>query len=217
MRTPIDSVPSRRVRFRFNLRTLLVVTTLVAFGLGYLVWRWKEHNHAVAIFESIGGTVTFERPSWAPKWITAIIGDEPLGHVTSVNLHRLPATDEHLQHLSWFPHIRVLALNGSKVTDAGMKHLAGLSKLWCLESEWVDIGDEGLVALRDLRRLEILRVTQSRVTNEGIKRITPVVKNLKELWIDRTQITPEEADAIRMSWPKLQVVYENQGPPKTIK
>jgi len=155
MSTPLASRPSRRFRFRFSLRTLLVLITLLACWLGYQTWRWREHDKAVATLVALGGEVSFAKSAW----VHALTGEKPFKHVTAVNLHRVPATDEHLRMLTWFPRVESLVLNRSKVTDVGMQHLAKLPKLRWLELEGVDIGDEGLAELKDLPSLKVLRVT----------------------------------------------------------
>jgi internalin A len=205
-----DLIPPRRRWFRFSLRTLLLAMTLLACWLGYQVWRWNERDKAIAQLRALGGEVSFgTNPT--PKWLVAMFGEKPFRRVGIVNLHRLPATDEHLQLMAWFPDLETVTINGTQVTDAGLKHLDGMSKLWWLEMEWNNISDEGLAELKDLPSLKALRVTDSRVTNEGVKRALARFKNLQEIWIDRTRVTPEEVAAIRAAWPKLQVVYDRQG------
>jgi hypothetical protein len=205
-----DRGAPRRRWFRFSLRTLLVVTTLLACWLGYQVRRWNERDKAIAQLQALGGEVFFgTNPT--PQWLVAMFGEKPFRRVGVVNLHRLPATDEHLRLMAWFPDVETVAINRSKVTDAGIKHLAGRSKLWWLEMEAIDIGDEGLLQLKDLPSLITLRLNDTRVTYEGVKQILPRFNKLQELWINRTRVTPEEVAAIRAAWPKLQVVYDRQG------
>ena len=205
-----DRVAPRRRWFRFSLRTLLLVTTLLACWLGFQVWRWNECDKAIAQLRSLGGEVSFGTNP-APKWLVAIFGEKPFRRVGVVNLHRLPATDEHLKLMSWFPDVETVLINQSKVTDAGIENLASKSKLLWLEMRHIDIGDEGLLQLKDLPSLITLRLNDTRVTYEGVKQILPRFKKLQELWINRTQVTPEEVAAIRRDWPTLQVVYDRQG------
>jgi hypothetical protein len=206
-----ESTPVRRFRPRFRLRTLLVLLTLLACWLGYQVWRWNEHDKAIAELRSFGASLSFLKERSAPKWLTAIFGEKRFRRLTDVNLHRMPATDEHLRMISQFPHLETVVNNGSKVTDAGLKYLSGMSKLWWLEMEWINIGDEGLADLKDLPSLKTLRLTDSRVSNEGVKQALARFKNLQEIWIDRTRVTPQEAKSIREAWPTVQVVYERRG------
>src|SRR5262249_1121592 len=53
------------------------------------------------------------------------------------------------------------------ITNDGLRHLAGLKKLICLNLEGQPVTDAGLVHLRGLERLEYLELGGTRATAEG--------------------------------------------------
>ena len=62
------------------------------------------------------------------------------------------------------PNLRCLELANSKLTDAGMEGLAGLTQLEVLGIEFTDVGDEGLEHLTCLTKLQILGLNNWRTT-----------------------------------------------------
>ncbi len=54
------------------------------------------------------------------------------------------------------------------MTDAGLRHLAGLTELTSLSLHCRQVTDTGLVHLERLTKLERLRLRNSKVTSEGV-------------------------------------------------
>jgi hypothetical protein len=71
--------------------------------------------------------------------------------------------------LARLKHLRVLRLQGTFVTDAGLKHIAGLADLRELDLNDCRISDAGMQYLKRLTRLEKLRLAGSLVTNAGLE------------------------------------------------
>ncbi len=131
---------ARRGRFQFSLRTLLAVVTIatVAFALGRnwyaakLAQREREQE-AVAAIEKLGGVADTE--PWAPEWVVAAFGGDWYDFFQSTVLVRLSlpwVDDDCLQHLEVLSALKELDLNGTGITDAGLKHLRGLGRLQVL-------------------------------------------------------------------------------------
>jgi hypothetical protein len=114
----------------------------------------------------------------------------------------------------------------SKITDEGMKHVAGLTNLRGLSLQSDKIGDRGLVHVEGLRRLESLDVGSSKVTDEGMKsigRLTQLralrldcpaltdaglkelhgLKNVERLYIDHFELSDAAIAALKAKMPRL--------------
>src|SRR5260370_3867313 len=84
--------------------------------------------------------------------------------------------------------LRALGLNGSGVTDAGMRTVGGLTGLKSLQVHATKVTDTGLKELKGLRRLKCLTLTGTRVTDAGLKELTGL-EDLKELYLNETAVT----------------------------
>ena len=63
-----------------------------------------------------------------PKWLVDRLGVDYFGHVESVALGQ-PGSPSALRHIGQLSHVKSLDLHGPFVTDAGLAHLEGLTKL----------------------------------------------------------------------------------------
>jgi internalin A len=87
-----------------------------------------------------------------------------------------------------------LCLNLTKVTDAGLKELAGLKSLHALylasngPKTEAQISDAGLKELDGLKSLQILDVRGTKVTDTGLKELAGL-KNMQELYLTGCQVT----------------------------
>ncbi len=78
--------------------------------------------------------------------------------VIGVDLSRTKLTDAALEHLEGLTNLRSLDLTNSKVTDVGLKHLIGLTNLQSLElwdTQVTDAGMEHLEGLTNLSKLSL--------------------------------------------------------------
>ncbi len=64
-----------------------------------------------------------------------------------------------------------LCLNLTKVTDAGLKELAGLKSLQALYLAGTQVTDAGLKELAGLKSLQILDLRGTKVTDAGLKEL----------------------------------------------
>jgi len=127
-----------------NLRTLVLVTLCailyslpaVAILYSWLAVEWnpakrQPEAEAVEAIEKLGGTVQGVLVNLALTQIT----DAELAH-----------------HLKGLTQLRVLVLNGTKVTDAGLEHLKGLTQLKTLQLWNTKVTDEGVKRLQQALR-----------------------------------------------------------------
>jgi hypothetical protein len=128
--------------------------------------RARQRERAVAAFEQLGGKV--ETDTGAPG-----------NPVVKVSLRCAASKDADLVHLQAFPELRELNCEGCckrdetrRLTDAGLKHLEGLSRLEYLNLEWHrGITDAGLEHLRGLTSLRELNLAATGVTEAGVRKL----------------------------------------------
>jgi Leucine-rich repeat (LRR) protein len=94
----------------------------------------------------------------------------PLRFRCSVVLSR-SATNDDLARLARHPGIFSLAVRESRITEAGIKHLAALKGVDRLELDHNELGDECLPAIAALRTVRSLNLTGTRVTGAGVRHL----------------------------------------------
>ena len=104
----------------------------------------------------------------------AIDGRVPSHPALVVDLHQTRASDDDLAMFEG-QAVRSLNLYGTKITDAGLAHLTGLSDLQTLNLNDTAIGDAGLESLRGLPRLRELSLFHTRITDAGLAHLKGMV------------------------------------------
>ncbi len=122
----------------------------------------------------------------------------------SFSLSSKPIDDEQLKDIDSIGNVIWLNLAGTKVTNEGLKHLAGLP-LKKLHLERTEIGDAGLEHLESLKELEYLNLYQTKVSDAGIERLAKI-KSLKKLYVWKSAITEEGIEKLSKLLPDAQVV-----------
>ncbi len=102
-----------RLRFQYNLRSLLVLVVVVAIPCSWLATarKWaRRQQEAVAALRTAGGAVTYdfdkpddpftnEGPPPPPTWLRKTLGDDFCADIDSVKLAETQVTDAGLVHL----------------------------------------------------------------------------------------------------------------------
>ncbi len=114
--------------------------------------------------------------------------------------------DTNIETVQQLPALRVLKLSTADVTDRGLAKLAGMPELRELWLDHTQIGDAGLIHLRELRALEDLYLDEcTNVTDRGVAALAdlPSLKfvGLQYCW----RITARGLDALR-AMPALKMV-----------
>ena len=73
-------------------------------------------------------------------------------------------------------------LSGSKITDAGIKHLEGLVELRNLALERTAISDACLGSLSHLKSLAFIHLTGTRITEAGAKKLREKLPGLQVIF-----------------------------------
>jgi hypothetical protein len=108
--------------------------------------------------------------------------------VIAVQLFWSKVTDAGLKELAGLKRLQSLDLSGTNVTDAGLKELAVLKSLQSLDLGRTQVTDAGLKLLIVLNRLQLLNLSYTQVTDAGLKELAGL-QSLKSLNLYRTKVT----------------------------
>ena len=147
-----------------------------------------------AIWKPSWGALTPGKRPMAPDWLRRAIGDEyfrEVAHVSIfVDIQKGMATgpnnlavrvDDLMMVLRTQSGIKTLQLGGNTMTDKGLESIADLTGLRELVLWWAtEITDAGVAHLGRLRRLQMLDISLSRLTDEGVRSLA-VLPELEEL------------------------------------
>lgn len=97
-------------------------------------------------------------------------------------------TDAGLEHLAGVTQLQYLDLAESRVTNVGLRHLAGAG-LKNLNLRSTSLGDD-LACLSSFQQLEILDLGQTAMTDDGLRHLATLT-NLQTLALDSTKITDD--------------------------
>lgn len=162
----------RRRRFRFSVRTLLLLMTLVSIPfcwLGYKVRQAQQQRETVEKIGKLGGVVVYDyEPSLSygfqhpvnppgPQWLRSLFGVDFLADVDRVWLpFNYPVNG--IVHLRSLPSLRQLTIKAVPISDSDLVHFEGLSNLEDLNLYETHVSDEGCARLqRALPKLRIFR------------------------------------------------------------
>ena len=147
----------------------------------------RRRARSVEVLQELGG-VGFGPLSWPLKYILS--SDRAERPVIGVDLRGGAVTDAGLAHLRGFSRLQWLFLSGTRVTDEGLAHLRGLSKLYHLDLSGTRVTDAGLAHLRDLSELVVLNLSSTRATDAGLAHMRGLSR-LHWLFLSGTRVTDE--------------------------
>jgi Leucine rich repeat/Leucine Rich repeat len=171
-----------------------------AGGFVWYDWQWKNGNvvpHAKP--PRPGRLASFLRDHSPGTVVSILVPDESRAAGLLVHVGQLRGLEELDFSQSTSPRQRLLSLWGSRgeqaletlrmmVTDAGVAHLAGLTKLRVLNLSGTDVGDAGLSHLSRLTNLRELRLSATSVTSGGLAHLRGLT-NLQMIDLSGTSIT----------------------------
>lgn len=130
------------------------------------------------------------------------IGDLP--HLKSLFLDVPNLTDADLVNLKGLHELVLLSLN-DKVTDAGIKHLKGLSSLGELHLVGTRISDAGIAELEPLGGLGKLSLAETDVSDAGLAQLKKL-KKLRHLDLHGTRVTDAGVRDLLQARPSLEII-----------
>jgi hypothetical protein len=201
--------------FRFGLRWMLVATTVAAilcFLAVHYVRPYLGQRKAMELLQTAG--VGFESRVAGPAWLQRIVGAKNCTVVTAVRgFQQSSLNDNLLECLSASPHVYELFIGNSLITDAGLRHIEGMTNLAVLDLPsgpqvsngclahlpamrqllWIDasdvpVMDEGLAYLSKLTQIEQIELNRSQITDAGLVHLRALT-NLRRLVLDKNPIT----------------------------
>ncbi len=123
------------------------------------------------------------------EWKEGVLAKMPdTGAPFGLCLNSTKMTDAGLKELAGLKSLRALYLGGTQVTDAGLKEVAGLKSLQTLDVRGTKVTDAGLKELAGLKSLQRLYLNHCDVTGAGLKDLTGL-KSLQLLNIGGTSVT----------------------------
>lgn len=153
-------------RFWFFLTVSAVTVLAIALRFTLPIYRQQR---AIAEIKRLNGWVDTE-PS-APQWLTNRIGNQWTSsyvRVTEVGFSE-GTTDDDTVWLSAFPEAQSLCLNSSRLGDATLLRVGGMTSLKRLRLDETQITDAGLMDLQSLDRLIYLSLSGTQVTDAGLE------------------------------------------------
>ena len=113
-----------RWRFRFSIRSLLMLTFAIAIPCSWLAMnkqQVKRQREAAAAIGGLGGIVDWSYPS-GTAWLRSLLGNDCFGHVYVVELSMTPGAQQAgLEHLKGLNQLEVLWLGNTQVSDVGAR------------------------------------------------------------------------------------------------
>ncbi|HEY1785014.1 MAG TPA: PDZ domain-containing protein [Pirellulales bacterium] len=115
-------------------------------------------------------------------------GLEKLKTVANLSLDFTTLADGALGHIGRLSQLRILVLRNSSITS--IEGIEGLDQLWELDLNGSRITDEGLKHVGQLKSLTLLNVANTAITDEGVEAISKAAL-LERLILSATQITDQ--------------------------
>ena len=153
-----------RRRFQFGLKSVLVLTVIVATLCSWCAVRKQQASRqkaAVKAIQKLGGGVGDDQGIDVDKpaqkhiaaWCQKLVGPDFLLHAVSVSFYYTQVGDAGLVHLKELTSLKELDLNDTQTTDAGLMHL------------------------KELTNLEVLLLYGTQVTYEGVEKLQQSLPN----------------------------------------
>lgn len=113
---------------------------------------------------------------------------------------------KYLKELPNFPHLHWLDIGNCHIKDEDTANLTKCTELVALKlDENNDITDKSLPNLKQLKNLERLWIESTKITNKGL--LTLKGLPLKYIRISRRKDDAKDIEAIKKTFPKIEVVY----------
>lgn len=210
---PKAESPKRKRRwFQFRLRSLMLLTFLVAVGMA--TWIVPNRDRAArqkaavdALRKNNVSNVDVEYDyqfdssgNWRPNpeipgpaWLRGLLGNDFFTSVHAVNFGQARAV--RLEGLESLGEVDTLVVRMGHLTDAELEHVRPLIKLTVVELNDNQITDVGLDHFAKMSRLRSLSLSGNPITDAGLKRLTQF-KSLNFLNLFGTRITDSGLEEI---------------------
>ena len=208
---PQPAAPSPKLRWRqWTLWSMFLLTLLVAIACSWLAVKMEQARNQREVVEAIvegHGWVSYDYkftasgellPEAAPPkqtWLRKLLGDDFFTRVACAYVR----TDAGLVRPDALSHLRILILDGTQVTDAGLACLKGLTQLQELDVYQFAVSEEGFARLPafatqtqvtlDLPQFQSPpRPPDFKITDAGLAHIKGLTR-LQRLWLVNAPVT----------------------------
>ena len=222
-----------RWRFQYSLRTLLLVMLVASIGMSWFavkMQRARKQKEAVEAIEKLDGSVAYDWEigisSEPPACLQNVFGEDFFATVGGVFFpYDGTLSDADLELLEGLTELKGLFFGGTdplimgggvpphrlefrrkQVTDAGLEHLKGLTKLEVLDLAKVEITDAGLEHLKGLTQLQALFLNQTQVTDAGLEHLKGLTQ-LQELGLRNTKVTDDGINKLQRALPNCKIIH----------
>ena len=189
---PVVTAKPKRRRLQFSLATLLLLTLVCAVVLALFVAPKARQRRAVAYVESVNGRVEYvdagDDAAHAPAWLREWLGPDYFRSVRVVELSETRVSDAGLAQLEGLTALEALHLYETPVSDAGLSQLTGLTALEELSLDGTQVSDAGLANLKGLRALAALSLSDTQVSDAGLSHLKGLTA-LAEMSLYDTQVS----------------------------
>ena len=127
-----SKIHNRLPRLRFSLRSLLILTALVAAAAGIVGRRIHQVRHREQHRRrdpAAGGLRPIRRARPAPQWLVRLLGEDFFADLYLVESDSPSVDDQMLAQLAKLPRLEWLVLDSDRITDRGLRQLAALDGL----------------------------------------------------------------------------------------
>lgn len=125
--------------------------------------------------------------------------------VVAVDLKHTKVIDASLEHLKGLTRLERLYLKETQVTDDGIVYVKGLTNIEVLELGRTKVTDKGLEHLKAFTKLQRLDLAGTEVTNKGLEHLKGL-SQLQSLDLSGTKATDAGIDDLQKARPKLKIV-----------
>jgi hypothetical protein len=174
---PVPKKP--RCWFRYSLRTLLLLITLLCFWIGWQVNRAQRQKQTVASIRAVGGLVHYEherlegedgvpdlpeRPLPGPDWLHELLGVDYFASVEYVMLEE-DVPENVLKGLAHLKGLKYLDFNGSgTLNDEDLSYIARVHSIEGLTLDGKNLTSRGLDSLKSMKQLRQLSINHKALT-----------------------------------------------------
>jgi hypothetical protein len=103
-------------------------------------------------------------------------------------------------------NVTQLDLSKTKVTDSGLRNIAGFRYLTHLDLRHTQVGDEGISFLRNMENLWYLNLLNTKVTDRGLDTLGEI-QSLQEIYLWQSDVTISGVKELRAALPKAKIVF----------
>ena len=177
-----------RQRFRFSMRSLLLITTAFAVVMALFaqqVMQARRDRVAALLILRVGVSVTYDfqhdSGDWfvtqsgilLPDWLRQFAGDEMFGRVVAVDFWGSHCQDEDLAVVCrQLDDVKNMRLAVSRVTAEGIEHLRHLEALESLQLEPIQLSALGVHHLAELPHLREMRLVGMGANREALAELS---------------------------------------------